>query len=248
MFDDCTLVGDWSTLAARLGEGGGIRRWAGSEPELTDVADLAALLNAWADPARTHQVAAGLIRLAAVDGGCDDDALLLLLHLLSGVVTRLTFLLADLSPDITEIVLSELTCQIRVYRWRIRTGGLVANLEKETRRAVLADLRPTDRCHPERVERLTCDGHLSDGNRLAFAATGTDAEDLDVADLLLWAVAAGVSEEDLELLVESERARNHFQRAAAVSRGISERQVRRRRDRALFALRELVPAYLAAVA
>jgi hypothetical protein len=247
MFDDPTLAGDWSTLTGRLATGG-LRRWTRTVAKLVDLDDVDALLAAWTDPARTHQVAAGLIRLAAADGAGDDDAVLLLLHLLSGVVTRLSYQLGDLSPDITAIVVSELTCQIRAYRWRVRTGGLVANLEKETRRAVLADLHPSDRYHPDRVERLTDDGHLSDGHRLAFTEPGGDEDDLDLVDLLTWAAAAGVPAADLRLLVESERGRGAFQAAAARSLGITERQVRRRRARTLHALRDLAPGYLAAVA
>ena len=246
MFTDPALAGPWSTLTHRLATGG-LLRWSRTVDELVDLDDVDALLAAWSDPARTHQIAAGLIRLAAADGAGDDDALLLLLHLLSGVVSRLSHSLHDLSPDVTAIVVSELTCQIRTYRWRVRTGGLVVNLEKETRRAVLADLRPTDRYHPDRVERVTDDGHLSDGHRLAFADPG-DTEDVDLVDLLMWAAAAGVREDDLRLLVDSEQRRGAFQAAAAHSLGISERQVRRRRERALAALRDLAPGYLAAVA
>ena len=84
MFDDPTLVGPWSTLVTRLRDEDVLARWSADVPELSAVGDVGQLLDAWADPARTHQVAAGLIRLAAADGGRDDDALLLLLHLLSG--------------------------------------------------------------------------------------------------------------------------------------------------------------------
>jgi hypothetical protein len=245
MFDDPTLVGPWATLAARL-DGGVLRRWAAADPRLADLSEVGALRNAWADPARTHDVAAGLVRLAAGDGDRDDDALLLLIHLLSGVVWRLASQLADLSPDITTIVISELTCQIRTYRWRVRTGGLVTNLEKDTRRAVLAELRPSDRYHPDRVEQLTWDGDLT-----ALDTVGDD-EDLDVVDLLLWAAAAGVDEDDLHLLVESERARGRRGARAdervAAARGITRRTLLRRRERALTALRGVAPSYLAAVA
>lgn len=251
MFDDPTLVGPWPELAARLKNGGVLRRWTRTVPELADVGGLDDLLDAWADPTRTHRIGAGLVRLAAADGARDDDALLLLVHLLSGLVTRLTFQLADLSTDITPIVLSELTCQIRTYRWRERDGGLVSSLEKDTRRAVLAELRPTDRYHPERVERLTWDGDLPTSG--AGAATGAGREeDLDVVDLLLWAAACGVDEDDLRLLVESERARGRRGARAddvfAQARGINRRTLLRRRDRTLTALRGIAPAYLAAIA
>lgn len=254
MFDDSTLAGDWHTLAGRL-DIGGLRRWSRTVPELTDLDDVDALLAAWTDPERTHQVAAGLIWLAAADGAGDDDAVLLLLHLLSGVVGRLSYQLCDLSLDITRIVIGELTCQIRAYPWRARTRGLVTNLELETRRGVLAELRPSDRYHPDRVEQLTADGHLNDARQLALAdpasaefADPAGGEDLDLVDLLLWAVATGVREDDLRLLVDSEQDRGAFQGAAARCLGLSERQVRNRRRRALDALRELAPTYLAAVA
>lgn len=254
MFDDSTLAGDWRDLADRL-DNGGLRRWSRTVAELPDVDDADGLLAAWADPERTHQVAAGLIWLAAADGAGDDDAVLLLLHLLSGAVGRLSYQLRDLSPDITRIVIGELTCQIRAYPWRARTRGLVTNLELETRRGVLTDVRPTDRYHPDRVERLTDNGYLGAARRLAFAdpaaaefADPAGGEDLDLVDLLLWAVAAGMREDDVRLLVHSERGRGAFQAAAARALGITERQVRRRRDRALDALRELAPTYLATVA
>jgi hypothetical protein len=254
MFDDPCLIGSWPTLTAYLDAAGVVRRWAASEPELVTRGDVDTLLAAWADPDSTHQVGAALVRLAAADGGCDDDALLLLLHLLSGVVWRLTAQLGDLSPDVTAIVLSELTCQIRSYRWRIRSRGLVTSLEKDTRRAVLAELRPSDRYHPERVEQLTWDGDvtaLRTRPSLICAADGAD-EDLDVADLLRWAAAAGVNSDDLSLLVDSERARGrrgaHADAAVAAARGIDRRTLLRHRQRTLAALRELAPAYLAAVA
>jgi hypothetical protein len=250
MFDDPTLIGPWETLTARLQHGGRLARWTGEAAELAGLDDVDGLLQAWADPARTHRVGAGLIRLAAADGSHDNDALLLLLHLLSGVVWRLTSQLADLSPDITGLVLSELTCQIRSYRWRVRTGGLVANLELDTRRGVLADLRPTDRYHPDRVERLTDNGVVYPAHRLAFTDAAED-EDVDLIDLLLWAAAAGVDEGDLQLLLESEQARTHRGARAdsrvAQTHGISRRHLLRRRARALMARRAVAPAYLTAV-
>jgi len=248
MFDDPTLIGHWPTLAEHLDADGVLCRWSATAPELAGVATVDDLLASWADPARTHQVAAALVRLAAIDGGHDDDAPLLLLHLLSGVVWRLSSALADLSPDITAIVVDELTCQIRTYRWRIRTGGLVTNLEKDTRRAVLAELQPSDRYHPDRVEQLTWDGDLS---AIRDTRCG-EQEDLDVVDLLLWAAALGVDEGDLHLLVESERARGRRGARAdatvAEAQGISRRTLLRCRERALAALRDVAPAYLAAVA
>jgi hypothetical protein len=255
MFDDPTLIGPWAALTTHLDTDGVLVRWKAEADELADLTGVDELMRAWADPARTHSIAAGLIRLAAADGGRDDDALLLLLHLLSGVVWRLTAQLADLSPDITALVLSELTCQIRSYRWHARPGGLVTNLEWDTRRAVLAELRPSDRYHPDRVEQLTDNGIVYPTHCLAFADPNTDQDedDLDLVDLLLWAAAAaGVDEGDLRLLLESECAPRgqrggRADERVAQSHGITRRHLLRRRQRALTALRAVAPAYLAAV-
>ncbi len=253
MFDDPSLVGCWPTLRSRLDTHAIIGRWSATEPDLAGLDDVAGLLDAWADPARTHPVAQALVRLAAADGGADDDALLLLLHLLSGLVWRLVAQLGDLSVDITAIVLSELTCQIRGYRWRSRHGRLITNLDKDTRRAVLADLRPSDRYHPERVERLTCTGDLTAVTAADPAAADTCAEDIDVVDLLRWATAArGVDAADIALLVESERGRGRrgtgSDAKVAGRYGITRRTLLRRRQRTLTALRDLAGDYLAATA
>lgn len=251
MFRDPTLVGCWSTFAAHLDADVVIGAWSCREPELAGITDVEALLAAWDHPVRTHDVGAVLVRLAAVDGAADDDALILLLHLLSGVVWRLVGQLADLSDDITALVLGELTCRIRTYPWRTRRAALVTTLEKETRRAVLADLRPSNRYHPDRVERLTLDGDLPAVSGTA-AAVSAEADDLDLVDLLEWAAAAGVARDDLRLLVESERARDHrggrADEAVAGRYRICRRTVLRRRARTLAALRALAPEYLAAVA
>jgi hypothetical protein len=248
MFDDPSLVGCWERLAGHLDDDGVLQLWAASEPELSDLTDLERLLAAWDDPARMHGVGSALVRLAAADGGRDDDALVLLLHLLSGVVWRLVAQLGDLSRDITAIVIGELTCQIRSYRWRRRGGRLIPNLECETRRAVLADLRPSSRYHPERVERLSWDGELVDG----AASPMADLDELRLVDVLQFAIAHGADRSDLQLLVDSECARGRRGAAAdatvAASRGISRRTLLRRRERALAALRRVAPAYLAAAA
>ena len=249
MFHDPNVVGSWSDLAEHLDADGVVRRWELAEPELADVNNVDALLRAWGDPRRTNAALLSLVRLAATDGPGDDDALLLLLQLLSGVVWRLVGQLGDLSPDVTAVVLSELTCHIRCYRWRTRSGSVAANLEKDTRRAVLADLRPSVRRHPERGERLTWDGDLT---AVASGIAVEDENDLDAVDLLLWAERSGVPAGDLALLVETECARDSEiprpDDAVAQRHGISRRHLYRRRARTLTAIRAVAVDYLAAVA
>jgi hypothetical protein len=244
MFLDPKLAGRWQDLLDRLDETDAVSRWGNTQPSMADLTDTNSLLAAWSDTSRTNSVLLGLVHLAAADGHCDDDALLLLLHLLSGLVYRLVGQLSDLSPDITAMVITELTRQILGYRWRTRRGSVVANLRLETRRALLADLRPSDRYHPERVERVTGDGVLPERSE-AGGESG-----VDVVDLLLWAADRGVPAADLALLIATERARDEgipaSDEVVAASRGITRRTLYRRRHRTLSALRELAPEYLRA--
>jgi hypothetical protein len=156
--------------------------------------------------------------------------------------------LKDLSPDIVAVVVGELACQVRRYPWRRRSGAVVANLRAETRRAVLAELHPRVRRHPDRGEFLTLNGDVA---QLA-PATASDQEDVDVVDLLQWAVRSGVDSADVALLIATECARDLRERSAdqrvAAAHGITTRTLYRRRHRALSALRSVAPQYLAAVA
>jgi len=251
MFHDPTIVGSWPALAARLDDDSVLARWAESEPDLAGVTTVAELLAVWSEDGgseRAGVVLAALVRVAAVDGDCDDDALLLTLHLLSGLVWTLAAQLQDLSPDIVAIVVGELACQIRLYPWRRRSGAVAANLRAETRRAVLAELRPRVRRHPDRGEFLTVDGDVT---RLA-PVTATEQEDVDVVDLLQWAVRSGVDAADVALLIATECARDLSEQKAdqrvASAHGITTRTLYRRRHCALIALRTVAPQYLAAVA
>src|SRR5829696_8860740 len=176
MFYDPTIVGSWPALAARLDDAI-LARWANAEPDLAGLTTVADLLAVWSEDGGsdcTDVVLAALVRLAAVDGGRDDDALLLTLHLLSGLVWTMAGQLRDLSPDIVTVVVGELACQIRCYPWRRRPRAVAANLRAETRRAVLAELRPRSRRHPDRAEFLTADGDVT---RL-MPATDEDDDDL----------------------------------------------------------------------
>ena len=252
MFHDPTIVGSWSALAARLDDEDVLARWAAVEPDLAGLTTVTDLLAVWTEDGgydRTNAVLAALVRLAAVDGGRDDDALLLTLQLLSGLVWTMVAHLEDLTPDIVVVVAGELACRIRRYPWQRRPRAIAANLRAETRRAVLAELRPGSRCHLDRVEVLTCGGDVA---RIASAAISDEAEDVDVADLLRWAVRSGVDASDVALLIATECGRYLRQRSAdrqvAAAHGITTRTLYRRRHRTLTALRRVAPQYLAAVA
>ncbi|MCU1613202.1 MAG: hypothetical protein JWO98_742 [Frankiales bacterium] len=252
MFHDPTIVGSWPALAARLDDDAVLARWAAAEPDLTGLTTVTELLAVWSEDGgddRTNVVLAALVRLAAVDGGRDDDALLLILHLLSGLVWTMVAQLRDLSSDIVTVVVGELACQVRRYPWRRRPRAVAANLRAETRRAVLAELRPRSRRHPDRGEFLAVDGDVT---RLVQATAYDEREDLDVADLLQWAVRSGVDSADVALLVATECRRDlrecRADQHVAAAHGITTRTLYRRRHRTLTALRNIAPQYLAAVA
>ncbi|TYP87430.1 hypothetical protein [Blastococcus xanthinilyticus] len=252
MFYDPTIVGSWPALAARLDGDAILVRWAATEPAFAGLSSAHDLLAVWEEDGaddRRDAVLAALLRLAAVDGGRDDDALLLTLHLFSGLAHTMARQLADLNPDILAVVVGELTCQIRRYPWRRRPRAIAANLRAETRRAVLADLRLSSRYHPDRVEVLTATGDIG---RIAAANACEEGEDLDVVDLLQWAVRSGVDAGDVALLIATECSRDRQHRRAdqnvAAAHGITTRTLYRRRNRTLTALRGVAPQYLAAVA
>src|SRR4051812_215946 len=111
MFYDPTIVGSWPALAAHLDADAVLARWEDAEPPLAGLTTVAELLAVWSEDGesdRTNALLAALVRLAAVDGDRDDDALLLTLHLLSGLVWVTAAQLRDLSPDIVTVVVGEL--------------------------------------------------------------------------------------------------------------------------------------------
>ena len=248
MIDYPTLIGcTWTDLADRLDAVSAMPRWGHEHAALADIRTLDGLLAATRDRHRVNPVLHALLHLAAADGDRDDDALLVLLHLLRGTVLRLVRQLGDINGDVAAVVLAELTCQIRAYRLGTRPGSVVTGLELDTRRAVLDDLLLRDRYHVARPVE-----HFDLRARSMEERSASVEEDLDIVDMLLWAARRGVPIEDLELLLASERARGTFGSRAdirlAAERGISRSTLLRRRARTLTALRELAPAYLGDVA
>ena len=89
MFGDDRVAGSWAGLVARLNSAAAVHRWCAAEPALTGmtgVTDITGTVAMGADPDRADEVMGALVRLAALDGGDDADAVLLLVHLLSNGV------------------------------------------------------------------------------------------------------------------------------------------------------------------
>lgn len=251
MFNDPAIAGSWPTLVDRLDNTGRTARWAAMEPALAGlrtVDDLPAMVAETVPAACADQVIGALVRLAAVDGANDPDAVLVLLHLLSGGVHTLAAKLAHLSDNIVAVIVGELTCQIRRYPWRRRTRAHAINLLLNTKQALLrGELRAGQ---PGQPQVMLVDPH--DPACRHLDTTQQDNQDIDVVDLLLWAGGHGVAPlQDLLMLLDLESRRGYGHAArhhVAHNLGINERTVRRRRDRTLHALRQASDAYLATVA
>lgn len=256
MFRDDRYAGNWEDLVHRLDTGATIPGWAVHQPALAGlncVEDVLAATAAGNAPAQIDEVLGALVRMAAADGGGEPDAVLLVLHLLSPGVAAMAARYAGMGPDLVAAIVSELAARIVGFPWQRRHRAVAANLLLDTRAAILRELRPRHSCGFRNGEDIPVDpreirARLQD---LAIPDPGHD-DDLDLGDMLAWAAREGVARrEDLHLLVELETVREHARAprlAVAAAHGISEKTVRRRRDRALRALRRARGQYLTAVA
>ncbi|HEY3717768.1 MAG TPA: hypothetical protein VGL39_24855 [Jatrophihabitantaceae bacterium] len=258
MFHDHSIAGSWPALVARLDDTNALGRWAERDARLAGLGeverDLVPLLARGADHVRGNEVLAALVRQAADDGGDDLDALLLVLHLCSDWVLPLAKRLRDLSPGMVGVIVCELTCKIRSYRWRTPGSAVAATLCRNTRRDVLAQFRPALRRRGAVSERLLPPDSAEWESALRSGMSRPSAgEDVEVVDLLLWAERAGVERDDLQLLVRTETVRadsaiTGADKVVAAEFGLSQRTFYRRRDKTLTALRVVAREYLAAVA
>jgi hypothetical protein len=258
MFHDHSVAGSWPALVTRLVSTNALPRWAEHDARLDGLhdveRDLLPLLAPGSDHTRSNDVVMALVRQAARDGGDDLDALLLVLHLCSDWVLPMAKRLADLSPGMVGVIVCELTCKIRSFRWQRPSTAVVATLCRSTRRDVLTQFRPALRRRGAMTERLVPpDSPQWETVLRTSEQRRCDSEDIDVVDLLLWAERAGLARADLHLLVRTEQARSDStlagaDAAVAAEFGLSTRTFYRRRDKTLTALRAVAADYLAAAA
>ena len=253
MFNDPAIAGSWPNLIDRLDRAGRPTAWARQAPALAglvSVADLPGMVAEHVPPAHADEVIGALVRLAAADSADDTDALLVLLHLLSGGVHALATRLGHLSDNILTLVVGELTCRIRRYPWQRRTRAHAKNLLLDTKQALLrGELRAG---LPDQPAVVPVDPRDPTFRRLDVPDAENDDVDIDVIDMLLWAGEHGIAPlQDLQMLLDQERRRGYgtaTRHRVANDLGINERTVRRRRDRALTSLRDARWAYLATAA
>ncbi len=145
MFRDDQVAGSWAGLAERISLRGKLGEWGATEPVFTgscSLDDLLAATRGGADRAHADRVLGALVRLAAADGGDDEDALLLLLHLLSDGAASLTRYAPGHGHEAMSFVVAQLTLTIRGFPWRRRTRAYAANLLRDTKAQLLEEFVP----------------------------------------------------------------------------------------------------------
>ena len=250
------FFGRWQEQAASVDASGRWGRWVEREPGLAaagSAAELGDLVADRSDPGRANEFLLALVRVASVDGG--EVAATFVAALLVPGGDRMVRSLWSLGAEVEQIVAGQLWIQVRVYPWRDRPRAVAKNTLMETRRAVLADFGATTAIStplvplppPEMAEVLD--------QRAANLTTDLVA-DLALLDVLVWARARGVLTTSAALLLwdlvvlasDNQRRTGRQTRArgigsleaaarAANERGLTERSVRRQRDRAVSALR-----------
>lgn len=254
MFADESIAGSWQQLIARIDGRNALAGWAAVDDRLAGVRevrrDVLPAVAAGPEKGRADDVLGALVRVAAADGGDDPDALLLVVHLCSDWVVPLARQLADLSPGMVGLIVGELTCQIRAFDWRRRRRAVAACLKWDTRRAVLGEFLPGHERRRGWVERVVAPTNpvWEDTRLCPPVAHPADEADVDVADLLLWAVRRGADAADVTLLVRIEQTRDRCRGHWWDELGVPRRTLYRRRARALRALREASRGYLAEAA
>ena len=264
----------WASWTDRLL--GRLEDWAELEPDLAglgSLTELAGVVHEPGEPSRADAILGALVRIAAQDGGDDRDAALVVAHLLANGTRRMAFQLRDLSADIDTIVAGQLWLQIREFPCRRRTRAFAKNILLDTKRAVLAELRPyrdsygQDRVLPVDFS-LDAPGPAPSWLSRVLSQSFLDPQDqpdVYLADVLEWAQRTGaITAADAATLADlanadplksagSRRKVRGVNSAAEIldlarRRGVSEKTIRRHRDRAVGSLRSVRSEYLAAIA
>lgn len=243
------LGGSWPELVDRLDRCDVLAGWQRTEPALLAagrLSDLPVLTAVGADPARSDAVLGALVRLAAVDGGDDRDAALMVLHLLRpGLSSLRTRLLAAGVREAGSLVVGQAMIEVRAFPWSRRTRAHAANILRDTSKALAREFAPAWAGREVLVDPLS-----DEATCCAVSAVDPDGEEPELGELLAWVERTdAVDAEALQVLLDyaAHRALGGSAHArVAAAHGVSTRTCKRRCAAALAALRAAVPEYLAA--
>jgi hypothetical protein len=255
---------DWPELAERVEHSGRWSLWVAAEPalaQLSGLEDVAATVGDTANPGRADELLAALVRLAAVDGGNDQEAAGVVALLLANGAARLGRQLRSLSGDIDQMVAGQVWLQIREFPWRRRRRAIACNILMDARRALLRDLGADTRSCARGVVVILVDNTdgvaISGGTRAMISRDlyTEPGDELTLVSVLAWGTGNGVvAAADAATLLELAAVDvpgtvRGLSSAAEISvvatrRGVSEKTVVRSRDRAVRALAGARMAYL----
>ncbi len=254
------ILGRPAERAVLADDAGHWDRWVRVQPVLSQVESAAALVDAVADrtqPGRANELLLALVRVGSADGGVDDSAATFVASLLAPGANRIIRSLATLGPEIGDIVAGQLWLQVRDYPWRAKPRAVAKNVLMDTRRAVLRDYGASTHRRAALVPIPSPDDVDRGDHALERVTFEQQVPDLALLQLLVWATAWRVLHpQDAALLwdlvlVDAQVAADPTQtlrpgahigswegtKRSAAGWGVTDRQVRRRRDRAVSALR-----------
>ena len=132
----------WQSLFERVERSGRWPVWVAAEPFLGQVSGLEEVVAITQDmdcPGRADVLLAALVRLAAVDGGNDQDAAHAVALLLANGASHLSRRLRILSKDVDQIVAGPIWLPIREFPWPAPTRAIPKYTPLAARRAVPRD-------------------------------------------------------------------------------------------------------------
>ena len=236
-------LGSWDELTRTLDSGATLPGWQLREPALHRFASVAQI----GGQARTDEVLGALVRIAAAG---DDDAVLVVLHLLIPGATHLCRSLRNLSEDIEALVLGQLAIQVRGFPVQRRTRAYAANVLLDAKAALIKELTPhAAHRHGVTVRAVEPADFEHLPRRVIHDPGEQDSPIVELVDFLTWAERSGVvGADDVAVLIAMTSPAvpdGVAPRTYASSRlGISLSTVGRRHDRAVEALTAARHEYL----
>jgi hypothetical protein len=254
------FLGRSAERAAMADDSGRWGAWVRAQPALSRVGSAVALVDVLHDraqPQAANELLLALVRVGSADGGGDEAAATFVATLLAPGANRIIRSLSSLGPEVADIVAGQLWLQVRDYPWRDKPRAVAKNILMDTRRAVLRDYGASTHRRAALVPIPSPDDVDPRDHALERVTFEAQVPDLALLQLLVWATAWRILRRgDARLLwdlvlVDALVAADPDQtlrpggntgswegtKRFAAALGVTERQLRRRRDHAVSALR-----------